>query len=792
MSNLLKRMRQWLKGFVAQERDSRYVFVLFFGLLIFSLTALQALHQGWFDSIERPVFGFINGLPTALFSIMFAVTQLGGLGGLILWCGLGWYWVNARAAKTVLATGVAAWLVAKLAKVSVHRGRPGALLEHINHFAHETFSGYGFPSGHSTLSAACAAALYYQVKPRYRKYLLLAVLAVGISRMYLGAHFPLDVVGGWGLGMAIGASVALVAGNSGKSISAQSLKKILRRKGYELKSLHFADVDARGSRPFFMEDIHGKKYFAKIFGKQEYAADWLFKIYRFFRYKNLQAEEPYMNSKRNVELESLATLWAAESGARVAKICDLIQINALWVLVQERIDGTAMSAHGQLRDASLVDTWRQVEKLHASRLAHRDLRAANLLIDKKGQAWVIDFGFAEVSARPTRMYMDVAELLMSMSAVVGVKRTVTAALKVVPRAKLERTLPYLQKAVFSGATTKQLKQKPELLQELKDALTHKLHIEEEVEDANILRINARKVINFTMLAVFTYVIVPQFKLFRGTLESLSDIHSMWLIVAIIASILTYYFTAIIYVALADIPLKLIRTSLVQLAASFVTKIVPGGLGSTTINARYLKKAGMDGASITALLVSQGAIGFVMFALPLGLFLFFNGAEASSLLPNGIKLSYLFVALAVIIASLLVVSFSKKLRTLVIDKITQFVSSLRDMTTAPRDVSLAAGAALLVTLAYIACLYACAHAIGIQLGVGAAVLIYASAVIAKTAIPTPGGLGPLEVAMVATMVGLGIAKGDAFSAVVLYRLLTFWLPIPFSLLSYRYIQKKKFM
>jgi uncharacterized protein (TIRG00374 family) len=72
----------------------------------------------------------------------------------------------------------------------------------------------------------------------------------------------------------------------------------------------------------------------------------------------------------------------------------------------------------------------------------------------------------------------------------------------------------------------------------------------------------------------------------------------------------------------------------------------------------------------------------------------------------------------------------------------------------------------------------------------AVLVYASAVIAKSAVPTPGGLGPLEVAMIATLIGLGIDKSQAFSIVIVYRLATFWLPIPLSLLSYRLVSSRK--
>ncbi len=49
---------------------------------------------------------------------------------------------------------------------------------------------------------------------------------------------------------------------------------------------------------------------------------------------------------------------------------------------------------------------------------------------------------------------------------------------------------------------------------------------------------------------------------------------------------------------------------------------------------------------------------------------------------------------------------------------------------------------------------------------------------------------MEAAMIAAMIGLGTSKEEAFAAVVLYRLATFWLPIPFSILAYKYVSSKK--
>jgi glycosyltransferase 2 family protein len=791
-SKLHALIRQTRRYFAGQRRDSRYVFVFLIGSIILLLSTLQALSQGLFDSVERPIFQAINNLPGWLHDPMFAFTQFGGLGSLVFWAGLAWYVINRRAALTVAASGFTAWFLAKFVKAVVERGRPGSFIDSINLFNGEIFGGYGFPSGHATFSAACATVLYYQVPKRYRKYLLLVVLLVGLSRIYLGAHFPLDVVGGWALGAVVGSAMALVFGMSNKGLTAQKIKAVLNKKGYEITTLHFANVDARGSRPVFLTDKKGVEYFGKIFGVQEHAADWLFKIYRFFRYKNLQGEEPYINSRRNIELESFATMWANQAGVRVPVILDLVRIGSSWMLIQQKLDAVALADHKRVKQATLIDTWEQVKCLHAANTAHRDLRAANIMVDKKGHAWLIDFGFAEVAPNKQRQYMDIAELLMSMTLVAGVNRTIDSVTEVIDREVLIKVLPYLKREVFSGDTSKKMKQNKQLLDEVKQALVERLGVKTEIDEADIIRINFKKILNVVLIGLFLYIVIPQFNLFKGAFQSLTSLDVGWLLPLAIGSALTYVATAVVYMALATVPLRLWPTTLVQLAASFMSKIIPGGVGSTGVNARYLHRAGMDSAESAAVLTTQGIIGFVMFALPLSLFLLIRGQSLSSLLSFHITPREIIAALCIMVLAAAVLALYKTIRQKVLHFVSNFATSIREFSNSPREIALAAGASLAVSLCYVFCMYVCLRAFDVSLGFTGAIFVYASAVIARSAVPTPGGLGPLEIAMVSSMIGLGVAKPEAVSVVVLYRLATFWLPVPFSVLAYRYITRQKYI
>jgi undecaprenyl-diphosphatase len=85
--------------------------------------------------------------------------------------------------------------------------------------------GSSFPSGHTATSFACATVLSYFV-PRAAPAFYLLALAIGFSRIYVGVHWPLDVLGGAVLGIAVGVAVtALLRRGAGRRLSRRSPRR---------------------------------------------------------------------------------------------------------------------------------------------------------------------------------------------------------------------------------------------------------------------------------------------------------------------------------------------------------------------------------------------------------------------------------------------------------------------------------------------------------------------------------------------------------------------------------------
>ncbi|HEX6419360.1 MAG TPA: phosphatase PAP2 family protein [Acidimicrobiales bacterium] len=163
---------------------------------------------GW----EAAAFDLANGLPGALRWPLWALMQLGTLwmwsvGGIIAYLLTRRVRDAVAAALSVLLAAAAAQLV----KDAVARARPADLLDEVT-LREVGVDGHGYVSGHTTAAFALATTLTPLVPPRWRWLPLALAALVGLARLYMGVHLPLDVVGGAGLGTLCGLAVSLAVG----------------------------------------------------------------------------------------------------------------------------------------------------------------------------------------------------------------------------------------------------------------------------------------------------------------------------------------------------------------------------------------------------------------------------------------------------------------------------------------------------------------------------------------------------------------------------------------------------
>jgi membrane-associated phospholipid phosphatase len=159
---------------------------------------------------EAAAFRAVNGLPDSLYRPAWAVMQLGTLGAAPAAAGVAWLAGDRALAGRLLAGGTGAWALSKVVKRVVRRPRPAGLLPGARVRGPEA-AGLGYLSGHAGVAVALGAAAVPQLGRAGRALVLSAIPAVGLTRIYVGAHLPLDVAGGAALGLVLDAVTTLFA-----------------------------------------------------------------------------------------------------------------------------------------------------------------------------------------------------------------------------------------------------------------------------------------------------------------------------------------------------------------------------------------------------------------------------------------------------------------------------------------------------------------------------------------------------------------------------------------------------
>ena len=181
------------------------------GIGTLALTAIPA-RRAQPPKLEAQIFVSINQLPDSLFRPIWPVMQFGALAAIPVGAGVAAAAGQPKLSRRVLVTGPATWLIAKLVKRWVGRGRPDGLIPEVR-IRGRAATGEGFLSGHAGIAAALATAAMRRY-PKLRLPLAGLVATVGVSRIYIGAHLPLDVVGGAALGLTVDAAVNALIGTT--------------------------------------------------------------------------------------------------------------------------------------------------------------------------------------------------------------------------------------------------------------------------------------------------------------------------------------------------------------------------------------------------------------------------------------------------------------------------------------------------------------------------------------------------------------------------------------------------
>lgn len=295
-----------------------------------------------------------------------------------------------------------------------------------------------------------------------------------------------------------------------------------------------------------------------------------------------------------------------------------------------------------------------------------------------------------------------------------------------------------------------------------------------------------------LLVLALYVLVPQIGAFRSSWAVLGQLTIAWVIIAIGLTALTYLAGALNYYLLAIKRLRYGPTVLVQFAAMFINRLLPAGLGAIGANYAYLKRQRHSGAQAATVVAMNNLLGAVGHALVVAIVLLAFSGRRTALLP-----SYGHLAGSVLkVAALALLILGGLAVALGWHRFRRRLTSLRLQALSYRQRSWRLSGALLsstaLTLANVFCLLACGLAVGVSLPFVVVLLVFTFGVGAGTATPVPGGLGGFEAGLTAGFVAYHVAAPAALAAALLYRLVSYWLPLGFGGLAFVVSQRRNLL
>ncbi|WP_204046489.1 lysylphosphatidylglycerol synthase transmembrane domain-containing protein, partial [Acrocarpospora phusangensis] len=220
-----------------------------------------------------------------------------------------------------------------------------------------------------------------------------------------------------------------------------------------------------------------------------------------------------------------------------------------------------------------------------------------------------------------------------------------------------------------------------------------------------------------------------------------------------------------------------QTVLAQFAGSFVKLVAPAAVGGVAINTRYLQKRGVPPGPAVASVGASQLVGLISHILLLLFFGYLTGTQAAPSLTPSRGLLVVLLSVAVLMVVILAVRpLRRMLTTRVRALFSGVIPRLLDVLQSPRKIIEALSGTLLLSLMFILCLMACVRAFGGEVSFAAVAVVFLAGNAIGSAAPTPGGLGAVETALFAGLTLAGLEQPIATSAVLLFRLMTFWLPV----------------
>jgi uncharacterized protein (TIRG00374 family) len=314
-----------------------------------------------------------------------------------------------------------------------------------------------------------------------------------------------------------------------------------------------------------------------------------------------------------------------------------------------------------------------------------------------------------------------------------------------------------------------------------------------VEPARLERVKPRTLISLIAGAIGAYFLLTQLTHIEfGTL--FDNAEWGWVAAAALFSALSYFAAAMSLLGFVPERVPFLRTAAAQVAGSFVKIVAPAAVGGVALNTRFLQRAGVRPGLAVASVGASQLFGLGCHILMLLSFGYLTGTEKTpSLSPSRTVIAGLLTVAVFILVVTSVPLLRKFVSTRVRSLFAGVVPRMLDVLQRPQKLVTGIGGMLLLTACFVMCLDASIRAFGNEettsLSLASVAVVFLAGNALGSAAPTPGGVGAVEATLTVGLIAVGLPKEVAAPAVLLYRLLTLWLPVLPGWLFFNHLTRK---
>jgi uncharacterized protein (TIRG00374 family) len=610
---------------------------------------------------------------------------------------------------------------------------------------------------------------------RWRRWWWTLLLAFVPIHLFVSAIVPARSLLGLAVGWFVGALVVLIVGTPGLEVPLDGAVRAMAKRGFVVSALTV--LRPAGTGPLILSAASEKSTAVmQMYGPHQRSGGALRQIWRKLRLRDRETAPLHASQRRSVEHRALMAIAIGDIGVANTSTMTVAALDRSWTLyAHSPARGTPIDKSTESIPVARV--WESLHALHACQVSHGDLRSESITADD-GTVLFGGFDNAEYGATDAQLRSDIAQLLVTTTHLYDAKSAVGAAIDCFGKSTVLSASRRLTKSAVPARIRASVSDAGAVISAARDEVKRQTGAEE-IRAETIARFSRSQIIQLVLLGALVYVAYPFISTVPTFLTELRTANWWWALLGLAASGLTYIGAAAALWACADGLVTLRSLIVMQVANKFAATTTPAGVGGLALSARFLQKGGLNPMRATTAVALQQSVQVITH---LTLLIFFStvvGASAnlSRFVPDATVL-YLIagLALGLIGTFLLVPKLRHWLGTAVRPRLQEVIGHLIELAREPKRLGLIVLGCAATTLGNAFALWASVSAFGGDTSFVTVTVVTMVGGTLASAAPTPGGVGAVEAALIGGLAAFGMAAAIAVPSVLLYRVLTCWLPV----------------